>query len=181
MSNLKSHSGCLSGCQSLVKDLKGSNSQYFLLASILSLITFFSFSSAPLGSASENEVVKLSVGNAKIHAEVAANQTDRERGLSGRNPNSSHYFMLFVLDNPQRAEFWMKDTYQSLSIAFISRSGRILEIRSLAAESLKIVRSKSDKVKFALEVPKGYFKNKKIKEGDRLEIPASISNMLEQN
>jgi len=76
--------------------------------------------------------------------------------------------MLFVFDAPQQANFWMKDTNRDLSIAFVDKRNKIIQIENLKARSLKIVQSKSKQIKYALEVPKGYFTKNNIKIGDKL-------------
>ena len=78
--------------------------------------------------------------------------------------------MLFVYNQPQRVSFWMKDTKKDLSIAFIGSNNRIIQIENLKARSLKILNSKSSEVKYAFEVPKGFFGLHDIKVGDEVVV-----------
>jgi uncharacterized membrane protein (UPF0127 family) len=61
----------------------------------------------------------------------------------------------------------MKDTLIPLSIAFITHDGRILEIRDMRPGDLTPIRS-SRSVRYALEVPQGWFGRMGIKPGDRV-------------
>jgi uncharacterized membrane protein (UPF0127 family) len=77
--------------------------------------------------------------------------------------------MLFVYDNDQTMSFWMRNTYVPLSIAFIASDGRIIEIRDmypLDETSVKSGRS----VRYALEVPQGWFSRAGVRAGDVLKI-----------
>jgi uncharacterized membrane protein (UPF0127 family) len=60
----------------------------------------------------------------------------------------------------------MKNTKIDLSIAFIDKNNRINQIESLKANSLKMVSSRSEEIKYAFEVLRGYFTKMGIKVGD---------------
>jgi uncharacterized membrane protein (UPF0127 family) len=70
--------------------------------------------------------------------------------------------MLFVLREPQQAVFWMKNTPLPLSIAYLNSRGQILEIYDMSPLSEVQIPSKSDKVRFALEMNQGWFALNKI-------------------
>jgi len=103
-----------------------------------------------------------------IEVEVAATEAQRNLGLSSRPRTSTKYFMLFVFSAPQQVSFWMKDTNRDLSIAFVDKKNKVIQIENLKARSLKTVQSKSKQIKYALEVPRGYFAQNNIKIGDKL-------------
>ena len=103
-----------------------------------------------------------------IPVEIAQTEAERELGLSGRNFDKNNYRMVFVFENPQRVNFWMKNTKIDLSIAFIDKNNRINQIESLKANSLKTISSRSEQIKYAFEVPRGYFTKMGIKVGDEV-------------
>ena len=105
-----------------------------------------------------------------IPVEIAQTEAERELGLSGRNFDKNNYRMVFVFENPQRVNFWMKNTKIDLSIAFIDKNNRINQIESLKANSLKTISSRSEQIKYAFEVPRGYFTKMGIKVGDKFLI-----------
>ena len=112
----------------------------------------------------------LLVGTELIMVEFAQTKDERTAGLSNRALHANNSFMLFVYDQPQQVSFWMKDTRKDLSIAFINANNRIFQIENLKARSLKIVKSESFEVKYALEVPKSFFSAHSIKIGDEVLI-----------
>ena len=102
--------------------------------------------------------------------EFAQTKDEQRTGLSNRALNASNSFMVFIYDQPQQVSFWMKNTRKDLSIAFVDAGNKIIQIENLKAKSLKIVKSKSSQIKYAFEVPKGYFAVNNIKIGDELVI-----------
>jgi uncharacterized membrane protein (UPF0127 family) len=77
--------------------------------------------------------------------------------------------MLFVFERDEMLSFWMKNTLIPLSIAFIASDGRIMEIRNMEPGNLDPVRS-SRSVRYALEVPQGWFDRVGLRAEDRLII-----------
>jgi len=112
----------------------------------------------------------LLVKSELIKVEFAQSKEEQTLGLSNRNLQTNNSFMVFVYNQPQRVSFWMKDTKKDLSIAFINENNRIIQIANLKAKSLKILNSKSSEVKYAFEVPKGFFSLNDIKIGDEVMI-----------
>jgi uncharacterized membrane protein (UPF0127 family) len=112
----------------------------------------------------------LLVKSELIKVEFAQSKEEQTLGLSNRNLQTNNSFMVFVYNQPQRVNFWMKDTKKDLSIAFINADNRIIQIENLKAKSLKILNSKSSEVKYAFEVPKGFFSLNDIKIGDEVMI-----------
>jgi uncharacterized membrane protein (UPF0127 family) len=112
----------------------------------------------------------LLVKSELIKVEFAQSKEEQTLGLSNRNLQTNNSFMVFVYNQPQRVSFWMKDTKKDLSIAFIGSNNRIIQIANLKAQSLKILNSKSSEVKYAFEVPKGFFGLHDIKVGDEVVV-----------
>ena len=112
----------------------------------------------------------LLVRSELIKVEFAQSKEEQTLGLSNRNLQTNNSFMVFVYNQPQRVSFWMKDTKKDLSIAFINENNRIIQIENLKAKSLKILNSKSSEVKYAFEVPRGFFSLNDVKIGDEVII-----------
>jgi uncharacterized membrane protein (UPF0127 family) len=102
--------------------------------------------------------------------ELAQSENERMVGLSNRDLNSNNSYMVFVFEKPQVVSFWMKDTRKDLSVAFINSNNKIMQIENLKAQSLKVIKSKSSDIKYAIEVPKSFFQKKGIKIGDEVII-----------
>lgn len=99
-----------------------------------------------------------------INVELARSRREMEKGFMGRTNIPEGTGMLFMFKTDQRPAFWMKDTPTPLSIAFISSSGEICETYDMTPFSKAKVES-SQRVRYALEVPQGWFKKNNIGPG----------------
>jgi uncharacterized membrane protein (UPF0127 family) len=102
-----------------------------------------------------------------LSAEIAVTPEEQAAGLMNRKSLPDGKGMLFVYTRDELRSFWMKNTLIPLSIAFIAYDGRILEIRDMKPRDLTPVRS-TRHVRYALEVPQGWFSRAGIAVGDRL-------------
>ncbi len=73
--------------------------------------------------------------------------------------------MLFVLGQPQRAAFWMKNCPTPLSCAYIDPEGVIREIRSMEPFNTNSIVADSPDVLFVLETAAGWFDRNHIQTG----------------
>jgi len=128
---------------------------------------------ARLGSLGRH-VRARSLGRARLHVkghdlevEVAVSAEDFARGLALRYGLEAHHGMLFVVGG-REAEFWMKDTYLELDLAYLDAAGRIVEIHRMQPRSEVPVRS-AGPVAYALEVSRGWFARHGVSLGDRVE------------
>jgi uncharacterized membrane protein (UPF0127 family) len=113
--------------------------------------------------------VTLHVGKASLTTEIAASSAQEERGLMFRPTLGDNEGMIFILPKTDVATFWMKNTEIPLSVAFIDKSGVILEIHDMKALDETITRSDSDKVAYALETNLHWFALNGIKPGDKID------------
>ena len=102
-----------------------------------------------------------------INVEVASTEKQKMRGFMQRKNIPEGTGMIFLYDIDTRMRFWMKDTPSPLSIAFISSSGVIKEIKDMTPYSSEIVSSMLS-VRYALEVPQGMFTRLQLGVGDSL-------------
>jgi hypothetical protein len=116
---------------------------------------------------------RLAVGPAQVTAEIARTPGERELGLMFRKDLPDGTGMLFVFDADERLSFWMKNTIVPLSIAYISSDGTIREILDMEPQSLAPVPSQYS-VRYALEVPRGWFSRAGVRVGDRVILPDSV-------
>jgi uncharacterized membrane protein (UPF0127 family) len=104
-----------------------------------------------------------------LKVELALSEEEQSQGLMYRESLDEGRGMLFVFDRDRIASFWMKNTLIPLSIAYINSDGSILEIHDMRPEDLSLIRS-SRSVRYALEVPRGWFDRAGIGPGDRVLI-----------
>ena len=116
----------------------------------------------------ELSTVELSIKGHRLVAEIAMTTQDRTTGLMNRFSLQPDHGMLFVFEQPQRMAFWMKNTYVPLSIAFIDAGGTIVNIEDMAPQTEELHPSRGPAL-YALEMRKGWFAQRGIAEGDRVE------------
>lgn len=105
-----------------------------------------------------------------ITVELARSARELIKGYMGRKNIPEGTGMLFIFNKDEKLSFWMKNTPTALSIAFISSTGVIRETRDMTPFSLASVES-SYSVRYALEVPQGWFKKNNIGPGCTIELP----------
>lgn len=132
---------------------------------------FLSFSSCT-PTKLKKQVVEIKTQDGKvrkINCELAITAQERQHGYMGRKRIKDGEGMLFIFSNDELLSFWMKDTPCPLSIAYIKNSGEICDIFDMTPFSLATIESTSY-ARYALEVPKGYFRKEGITEGDSLDL-----------
>ena len=115
-----------------------------------------------------NRVVKLSV-------EIADTNRERTLGLMFRRTLKQNSGMLFQFPYKKIMNFWMKDTYIPLSIAYISQNGIINEIYYMKPLDVSATYPSRKPAKYALEVNRGWFKKNNITPGSRIIFNGCIS------
>ena len=113
-------------------------------------------------------VVELTIGKARLKAEVAADNNSRTVGLMNRFSLQPDHGMLFVFAQSQPLGFWMKNTYEPLSIAYIDSKGVILNILDMKPHD-ESTHPSAGLALFALEMKQGWFKERGIGAGDRVD------------
>ena len=97
---------------------------------------------------------------ARLPVEIAKDARAHAQGLMGRERLGENAGMLFVYEGDARRFFWMKNTRIPLSLAFIDKSGEVLEIIHLQPHKpgtrVPSYRSRN-KVRRVLEVNQGWF------------------------
>lgn len=131
-----------------------------------------------LPSMSQLEKSKIKIGQAEILVELAVNDEQRVRGLSGRKKMPQNEGMLFVFDEKYPFGFWMKGMNFPLDFIWID-DDKVVDItenvppyRGLA-EFGKIYRP-GRPINLVLEVNSGFVKRHDIKIGDRVEFDKNL-------
>lgn len=113
-------------------------------------------------------VKQLSAGIYVIQAEVAASEADRQQGLMMRTKMGSNEGMVFDFGAPAGVCMWMKNTLLPLSVAFIDGEGKIVNIEDMQPQTTDSHCAKKV-VRYALEMNQGWFRQKNIKPGSKIE------------
>ena len=117
----------------------------------------------------EIRIERQEIGAVSLKAELAKTEEERAKGLMFRNKLKDGKGMLFIFDREQPMSFWMENTRIPLSIAFIATDGRIVEIKDMKPNDRSLIKS-SRSVRYALEVPQGWFDRVNVKPGDTVII-----------
>jgi uncharacterized membrane protein (UPF0127 family) len=103
-----------------------------------------------------------------LRAELANDDETRRTGLMFRERMPDNSGMLFVYEAEERHAMWMKNTLIGLSVAFIDKRGRIINIEDMEPQTEEAHAARAPAA-FALEVNRGWFKKRGIRIGDRIE------------
>jgi uncharacterized protein len=117
--------------------------------------------------------VQLTADGHTIQVYVARSDEQRALGLMHRREMPDDEGMLFMCDRSAVQKFWMKDTPLPLSIAFVAEDGTILKIADLAPHGLES-ESSEHAVRFVLEVNQGWFAERGIAPGTRVQGPVFV-------
>ncbi len=111
----------------------------------------------------------MRVGQKSFLARLACSDGEKAQGLMFVKSLPQDHGMLFVYQTPQRASFWMKNTFIALDIGFFDKDGILLGVEKLYPHNLDPVRSAGDNVVYCLEANAGWFEKNGVKSGDRLD------------
>lgn len=101
-------------------------------------------------------MVELSVGMHRIEAEVAHTDRNRQLGLMHRTAMPPQRGMVFVFTADARHCMWMRNTLIPLSVAFLDRDGRVLNIEDMKPQT-EDSHCAAAPARFALEMNRGWF------------------------
>lgn len=122
---------------------------------------------AVASAVAELPVVELGAGMYRIEAELAATPETRQVGLMNRPVMAAQHGMVFVFTADARHCMWMRNTLIPLSVAFLDRGGRILNIEDMQPRT-ETNHCAAGLARFALEMNLGWFADKGVKPGDVL-------------
>ena len=147
-----------------------------LLAALLSVSCGKSSPPAPAAATSIDDLLpkqaqpklrtmKIYLGAEMLDAELALTPQEEMTGMMYRTNIQDTDAMLFVLPQPQRANFWMKNCPESISAAYITSDGVIQEIHHLEQNDTNSVVAARDDIRFVLETQDGWFTHHHIATG----------------
>jgi len=120
-------------------------------------------------SKKEESKINLSINGRPLAVEIARTKAQREKGLMYRDEIGENEGMLFIFKKDQILSFWMKDTKIPLSIAFIDKKGKVIDMFDMEPYSLVPVRS-SKLCKYAIEVNRDFYRSCNLNIGDRIDL-----------
>lgn len=119
-----------------------------------------------------NTYFSIAIGETRPELQLALTENERSRGLMYRSELATNNGMLFLFEQPGKRSFWMRNTKIPLDLAYFDSKGLLLEIHSLYPYDENAVYSYSDKVLIAVEMNQGWFSDKNIQPGAKLDLEA---------
>ncbi len=107
------------------------------------------------------------IGQKRFAVEIAATAGARRVGLMYRKDLPADNGMIFIFEHPQKLTFWMKNTYISLDIAFISDNMTIINTATMPALTRQHFFSAGAAL-LAVELPAGTLEKYGLGSGDKL-------------
>ena len=126
--------------------------------------------------------IAVQAPKATLTLQVANTEDERERGLMSVTKLPLHAGMLFVFDEDQPVEFWMKDTLLPLDMIFVGTDGTVRSVAAsvpvvpLDTPDQKIPRRQGT-AKYVLELAAGEAAKDGIRNGIKLHITTRPSNI----
>lgn len=145
---------------------------------LLGLLSVFTLSACGGGSEaaaepkSFDERFTLKVGDQAVQVQVAALPAEQQRGLMFREQLARDEGMIFVFTRPQQQGFWMRNTPLPLDIGYFDAQGVLKEIYPLHPHDEKAVLSAGRDIQFCLEMSQGWFKDRGVRPGAKLDLKA---------
>lgn len=112
----------------------------------------------------------LTIDDTGFEAQIAISRREQSRGLMHRESLPPDSGMLFIYREPQRMSFWMKNTLIHLDIGFFDSDGVLREIHSMIAHDTTPTQSRSDEIRYALEMSARWFRENNVRPGARLDL-----------
>lgn len=119
------------------------------------------------------ESPRVCIGKNCFLVEIADSPSEWEKGLMGRNFLDAQKGMLFIFDNEDKYDFWMKNTLIPLDILWADVDGKIISINRNAKPCEKDpceLYKPSAKAKYVLEINAGLTQKYGIKTGNTMNI-----------
>jgi uncharacterized protein len=116
-------------------------------------------------------------GPVTLTVRVASTAEAKAQGLMGQTRLAENAGMVFVADQPTDTPFWMKDTEIPLSVAFWNSRHEIVDMLDMSpctSDPCPLYRSSSPYVG-AVEVNRGFFADRGVQTGDRIQLHADVS------
>ena len=114
------------------------------------------------------EFKHLQCNGITIHAKVVSTDEDRVKGLAGIAILGANEGMLFDFGAEQSVSFWMRGCAFDISIAFMTNNKIIVGMQDMSKDAPTLLHNSPIPVRYALEVPKGFFVQNSISVGDKV-------------
>jgi uncharacterized membrane protein (UPF0127 family) len=155
------------------------------LASFILAVATAVFSAARCTSSHGGGLPRRSfeINGRKVTLEIAASDSERERGLMFRDSLPEDEGMIFLFPDEIPRSFWMKNCRIDISIAYIDNGGRIVSIVEMKKPEPGTPEGSLEgypsglPAQFAIEMRANWFSDHGVKPGMKVDIPEDVRRM----
>lgn len=122
------------------------------------------------GAADAEARFDVHVDGAKLRARIAITHGELTKGLMHTKALAADEGMLFIFLNDARRAFWMRNVSYDIDAGYFTSDGTLTQIVKLRANDETPVPSQSEKVRFVMEAPAGWFAGAGLKPGAKLAL-----------
>jgi len=138
---------------------------FLVLVTAIVVLYYYSISN----SIKENDFIIARINNNKFYLQILDTSDKRKVGLSGRRKLESNTGMLFIFDENDRHEIWMKDMLLPIDIIWLDEEKKVVDyVTDAKPDSYPEVFRPQYDSKYVVEVNAGAIDNADIKIGDFL-------------
>lgn len=121
----------------------------------------------------------LRLGDGIFQARVAANENDREKGLSGVTDFASNKALLMAFTSPSKWGIWMKDMKVPIDIVWLDSDKKVIYIvkGALPSESTNVTHEPKADALYVVELPAGTVDSKAINIGDTADFQLNLADV----
>ncbi len=155
---------------------------FWILLTVLQVLIFTSCTKSEMSYTPKpfDTKFELKLGNKIINAQIAITQTQKNRGLMYRESLPKNDAMIFVFETPKKMAFWMKNTEIPLDIAFLTKDGKITEIKKMYPHDLNATESHRSDILYCIETNINWFSQNNVSVGDYLDMQAFNKALAER-
>ena len=114
--------------------------------------------------------ISMTIGAKPFTLEVADNEFSRDKGLMERDSMPADHGMIFVFDDEQPRQFWMKNTRIPLDILFLDHAGKIVSTATMKPFDLSTT-SSAGPAQYAIELNVGQITETGVQAGQVISLP----------
>ena len=112
----------------------------------------------------------IQINKIELQVEVAASYEERLLGLMHRKILPKNKGMLFIYPSERIIKLWMKNTLIPLSVAFLNKDKKIINIEKMEPNQTTTIYKSKDLALYAVEVNQGWFEKNKVSVGDNFKF-----------
>jgi hypothetical protein len=126
----------------------------------------------PAASKTVADYFPIKIGERTVRMQLAVLPAEQQQGLMFRRDLGPDDGMLFPYRTPQAMGFWMRNTPTPLDIGFFDADGVLQEVYQMYPHDETTVRSRSDRLRYALEMNQGWYRDNGVRPGAKLDLAA---------